>query len=105
MRISDWSSDVCSSDLKWSKDIEEIQGQAPNYPMIGDPNLKVSMLYGMLPAETSGGAKGRTAANNATVRNVYVIGPVKKVKLMNVYLMATGRNFDEVLSEIGIANV
>src|SRR3546814_806443 len=88
VKIIGLSVDSVEDHEKWSKDIEETQGQAPNYPMIGDPNLKVSMLYGMLPAETSGGAKGRTAANNATVRNVYVIGPDKKVKLMIVYPMA-----------------
>ncbi|MEQ8699340.1 MAG: peroxiredoxin [Bauldia litoralis] len=85
---------------KWAKDIEETQGQAPNYPMIGDPDLKVAKLYGMLPADESGGASGRTAADNATVRNVYVIGPDKKIKLMITYPMSTGRNFDEVLRVI-----
>jgi alkyl hydroperoxide reductase subunit AhpC len=84
----------------WSKDIAETQGTAPNYPMIGDPNLKVSKLYGMLPAEAGETCEGRTAADNATVRNVYVIGPDKKVKLVLSYPMSTGRNFDEVLRVI-----
>jgi thioredoxin-dependent peroxiredoxin len=84
----------------WSKDIAETQGTAPNYPMIGDPNLKVSKLYGMLPAEAGDTCEGRTAADNATVRNVYVIGPDKKIKLVLSYPMSTGRNFDEVLRVI-----
>ena len=100
VKIIGLSVDSVEDHEKWSKDIEETQGQAPNYPMIGDPDLKVSTLYGMLPAETSGEAKGRTAAHNATVRNVFVIGPDKKIKLMIVYPMATGRNFDEVLRVI-----
>src|SRR5688572_9568168 len=82
---------------KWSEDIKETQGHAPNYPMIGDTDLKISKLYGMLPTELAGGSDGRTAADNHTVRNVYVIGPDKKVKLLIVYPMTTGRNFDEVL--------
>jgi alkyl hydroperoxide reductase subunit AhpC len=85
---------------KWAKDIEETQGAAPNYPMIGDHDLKVAKLYGMLPADESGDASGRTAADNATVRNVYVIGPDKKIKLIITYPMSTGRNFDEVLRVI-----
>ena|SRR5256712_1792454 len=80
----------------WAKDIEETQGAAPNYPMIGDPDLAVSKLYDMLPAEAEG-ATTRTAADNQTVRTVYVIGPDKKIKLMLAYPMTTGRNFDEVL--------
>jgi alkyl hydroperoxide reductase subunit AhpC len=84
----------------WSKDIAETQGTAPNYPMIGDPQLKVSKLYGMLPAEAGETCEGRTAADNATVRNVYVIGPDKKIKLVLSYPMSTGRNFDEVLRVI-----
>ena len=84
----------------WAKDIEETQGTAPNYPIIGDDDFKVAKLYGMLPAETSGEAKGRTPADNQTVRNVFVIGPDKKVKLVLVYPMTTGRNFDEVLRVI-----
>jgi thioredoxin-dependent peroxiredoxin len=84
----------------WAKDIEETQGQAPNYPLIGDPDFKVSKLYGMLPADTSGDPAGRTPADNQTVRNVFVIGPDKKIKLVLVYPMTTGRNFDEVLRVI-----
>ena len=84
----------------WARDIEETQGHAPNYPLIGDDDYNVAKLYGMLPAETSGEAKGRTPADNQTVRNVFVIGPDKKVKLVLVYPMTTGRNFDEVLRVI-----
>jgi alkyl hydroperoxide reductase subunit AhpC len=85
---------------KWSEDIKETQGYAPNYPMIGDTDLAVSKLYGMLPASLSATSEGRTAADNQTVRNVFVIGPDKKVKLIIVYPMTTGRNFDEVLRVI-----
>jgi thioredoxin-dependent peroxiredoxin len=81
---------------KWAKDIEETQGSAVNYPMIGDPELKVAKLYDMLPADASPAGQ-RTAANNATVRTVFMIGPDKKIKLMLFYPMTTGRNFDEVL--------
>jgi len=81
----------------WAKDIAETQGTAPNYPMIGDIDLKVAKMYGMLPAAAGETCEGRTAADNATVRNVYVIGPDKKVKLVLSYPMSTGRNFDEVL--------
>jgi len=81
----------------WAKDIEETQGFYPNYPMIGDDDYKVSKLYGMLPAEASGDPAKRTAADNQTVRNVFIIGPDKKVKLILVYPMTVGRNFDEVL--------
>jgi thioredoxin-dependent peroxiredoxin len=84
----------------WAKDIEETQGQAPNYPIIGDADFSVSKLYGMLPASISGDPKARTPADNQTVRNVFVIGPDKKVKLVLVYPMTTGRNFDEVLRVI-----
>jgi alkyl hydroperoxide reductase subunit AhpC len=84
----------------WAKDIEETQGAAPNYPIIGDSDFQVSKAYGMLPAETGGEASDRTAADNQTVRNVFVIGPDKKVKLVLVYPMTTGRNFDEVLRVI-----
>jgi alkyl hydroperoxide reductase subunit AhpC len=84
----------------WAKDIAETQGTAPNYPMIGDPQLKVSKLYGMLPADAGETCEGRTPADNATVRNVYVIGPDKKIKLVLSYPMSTGRNFDEVLRVI-----
>ncbi len=81
----------------WAKDIEETQGVAPNYPMIGDPTLSISKLYDMLPADAGDSCDGRTAADNQTVRNVYVIGPDKKIKLTLSYPMTTGRNFDEVL--------
>ncbi|MGH2951429.1 MAG: peroxiredoxin [Solirubrobacterales bacterium] len=81
----------------WAKDIEETQGTAPNYPIIADSGFEVSKLYGMLPADTSGDPGERTPADNQTVRNVFVIGPDKKVKLILVYPMTTGRNFDEVL--------
>ncbi len=81
----------------WAKDIEETQGMAPNFPMIGDPTLTVSKLYDMLPAEAGESCEGRTAADNQTVRVVYVIGPDKKIKLMLAYPMTTGRNFDEIL--------
>src|SRR6187549_619448 len=84
----------------WAKDIEETQGAAPRYPIISDADFNVSKLYGMLPAETSGDAGERTPADNQTVRNVFVIGPDKKVKLILVYPMTTGRNFDEVLRVI-----
>ena len=82
---------------KWGKDIEETQGYLPNYPMIGDTDLAVAKLYNMLPAEEAGTSDGRTAATNATVRSVFVIGPDKKIKLMLTYPMTTGRNFDEIL--------
>ncbi len=85
---------------EWAKDIEETQGFAPNYPMIGDTDLSISKAWGMLPASLSGEATKRTAADNQTVRNVFVIGPDKKVKLILVYPMTTGRNFDEVLRVI-----
>jgi alkyl hydroperoxide reductase subunit AhpC len=84
----------------WAKDIEETQGTAPNYPIISDADFNVSKLYGMLPAETSGDSGERTPADNQTVRNVFVIGPDKKIKLVLVYPMSTGRNFDEVLRVI-----
>jgi alkyl hydroperoxide reductase subunit AhpC len=91
------SVDSVDTHVTWSQDIKETQGHAPNYPMIGDTDLKVSKLYGMLPADLTGTAEGRTAADNMTVRNVFIIGPDKKVKLIIVYPMTTGRNFDEVL--------
>ena len=84
----------------WARDIEETQGRAPNYPIIGDADFSVSKLYGMLPASVAGDPKERTPADNQTVRNVFVIGPDKKVKLVLVYPMTTGRNFDEVLRVI-----
>jgi alkyl hydroperoxide reductase subunit AhpC len=82
---------------RWSDDIKETQGVAPNFPMIGDPDLSISKLYGMLPASVGASSEGRTPADNQTVRNVFVIGPDKKIKLLLVYPMTTGRNFDEVL--------
>ena len=94
------SVDPIDRHAKWADDIKETQGVAPNFPMIGDPTLEISKLYGMLPASTSGGSGERTAADNQTVRNVFVIGPDKKIKLILVYPMTTGRNFDEVLRVI-----
>ncbi|TMQ71459.1 MAG: peroxiredoxin [Candidatus Eisenbacteria bacterium] len=99
-KIIGLSVDPVENHAKWAVDIQETQGQAPNYPMIGDPELKVAKLYGMLPAATPGTSEGRTPADNQTVRNVFVIGPDKKVKLVIVYPMTTGRNFDEVLRVI-----
>ena len=99
-KIIGLSVDPVDNHKEWAKDIEETQGHAPNYPLIGDPNLEVAKLYGMLPADEEGTSEGRTAADNATVRNVYVIGPDKKVKLIISYPMSTGRNFDEVLRVI-----
>ena len=96
-KIIGLSVDPVSDHVRWAKDIEETQGAAPNYPMIGDPDLAVAKLYDMLPASTTGGAQGRTPADNATVRSVFVIGPDKKIKLMLTYPMSTGRNFDEVV--------
>ena len=94
------SVDPVDNHARWAKDIEETQGYAVNYPMIGDPDLKVSKLYNMLPADEAGSSEGRTAATNATVRTVFVIGPDKKIKLMLTYPMSTGRNFDEILRVI-----
>ena len=91
------SVDSVDDHKKWAKDIEETQGAAPNYPIIGDSDFKVAKLYDMLPGSVSGEAKGRTPADNATVRAVFVIGPDKKIKLILMYPMTTGRNFDEVL--------
>ena len=96
-KIIGLSVDPVASHGKWAADIAETQGHAVKYPMIGDPELKVAKLYGMLPAETGSTSEGRTAADNATVRTVFVIGPDKKIKLMLMYPMSTGRNFDEVL--------
>ena len=99
-KIIGLSVDPVSKHAGWSIDIKETQGFAPNYPMIGDTELKVSKLYGMLPADLNATSEGRTAADNQTVRNVFVIGPDKKIKLILVYPMSTGRNFDEVLRVI-----
>ena len=100
VKIIGISVDPVDRPAAWAEDIRETQAHAPNYPMIGDPELKVSKLYGMLPAETTGSSEGRTPADNQTVRNVFVVGPDKKVKLVLVYPMTTGRNFDEVLRVI-----
>ena len=100
VKIIGLSVDSVDDHRKWAKDIQESQGTAPNYPMIGDTDLKVAKLYNMLPEEATGVASGRKAADNFTVRTVYVIGPDKKIKLMITYPMATGRNFDEVMRVI-----
>jgi thioredoxin-dependent peroxiredoxin len=100
VKIIGISVDSTSDHEGWAKDIEETQGAAPNYPIIADADFAVSKAYGMLPAETGGEAADRTAADNQTVRNVFVVGPDKKIKLILVYPMTTGRNFDEVLRVI-----
>ena len=100
VKVIGLSVDPVENHAKWANDIKETQGHAPNYPMIGDTNLEVSKAYGMLPASLSGTSEGRTAADNMTVRNVFVVGPDKKIKLIIVYPMTTGRNFDEVLRVI-----
>ncbi len=100
VKIIGLSVDPVENHKRWAADIEETQGAAPNYPMIGDTDLRISKLYGMLPASASGDAGARTPADNQTVRNVFVIGPDKKIKLIIVYPMTTGRNFDEVLRVI-----
>ena len=97
VKIIGLSVDPVDNHAKWAVDIEETQGAKPNYPMIGDPDLRISKLYGMLPASAGGDASVRTPADNQTVRNIFVIGPDKKIKLIMVYPMTTGRNFDEVL--------
>ncbi len=96
-KILGLSVDPVTDHQKWSKDIQDVQGHAVNYPMIGDPDLKVAKLYDMLPETAGATSQGRTAADNATVRSVFVIGPDKKIKAMIVYPMSTGRNFDEVV--------
>jgi thioredoxin-dependent peroxiredoxin len=96
-KIIGLSVDPVDDHERWAKDIEETQGTAPNYPIIGDPELKISKLYDMLPATAGDSSKGRTAADNQTVRTVFVVGPDKKIKLILYYPMTTGRNFDEVL--------
>jgi len=100
VKIMGLSVDPIANHAKWAKDIEETQGTAPNYPILADADFSVSKAYGMLPADTSGDPTSRTPADNQTVRNVFVIGPDKKVKLVLVYPMTTGRNFDEVLRVI-----
>ena len=99
-KIIGLSVDPVDKHANWANDIKETQGFAPNYPLIGDTDLKISKLYGMLPASASGDASKRTPAENQTVRNVFVVGPDKKIKLIIVYPMTTGRNFDEVLRVI-----
>ncbi|MBV9588629.1 MAG: peroxiredoxin [Hyphomicrobiales bacterium] len=97
VKIIGLSVDPVDDHTRWQKDIEETQGHRVTYPLIGDPELKVAQLYDMLPAEAGNSSAGRTAANNATVRSVFVVGPDKKIKAMLTYPMTTGRNFDEVL--------
>ena len=99
-KIIGLSVDPVADHSKWAVDIEETQGHKVNYPMIGDPDLKIAKLYGMLPAEAGNTSEGRTPAENATVRTVFVVGPDKKIKMMLSYPMSTGRNFDEVLRVI-----
>lgn len=94
------SVDPIENHHRWADDIADVTGMAPNYPMIGDPNLEVAKLYGMLPAAAGGTSEGRTPADNATVRTVFVVGPDKKIRLMMIYPMTTGRNFDEILRAI-----
>ena len=100
VKIVGLSVDPMTNHEEWAKDIEETQGTAPNYPLIADPDFEISKAYGMLPADVSGDPTQRTPADNQTVRNVFVIGPDKKIKLILVYPMTTGRNFDEVLRVI-----
>ncbi len=100
VKIIGLSVDPVGSHARWAEDIKETQGVAPNYPMIGDDDLNVAKLYGMLPASASGDPAKRTPADNQTVRNVFVVGPDKLIKLILVYPMTTGRNFDEVLRVI-----
>ena len=100
VKVIGLSVDPVDNHTGWSKDIQETQGTAVNFPMIGDTDLKVAKLYGMLPADTAGTSEGRTPADNATVRNVFVIGPDKKIKLALIYPMAVGRNFQEILRAI-----
>ena len=99
-KIIGLSVDTVDTHKQWANDIQETQGYAPNYPMIGDTDLKISKAYGMLPADLDGTSEGRTPADNQTVRNVFLIGPDKKIKLIIAYPMTTGRNFDEVLRVI-----
>jgi thioredoxin-dependent peroxiredoxin len=99
-KIIGLSIDPVSDHTKWAGDIEETQGHKLNYPLIGDPELEIAKLYGMLPADAGETSQGRTPADNATVRTVFIVGPDKKIKLMLVYPMTTGRNFDEVLRVI-----
>jgi len=100
VKIMGLSVDPVDSHSKWANDIKETQGHAPNFPLVGDPELKVAKAWGMLPADLKGTSQGRTPADNQTVRNVFVVGPDKKIKMILVYPMTTGRNFDEVLRVI-----
>ena len=100
VKVLGLSVDPVDDHARWAADIAETQGIAPNFPIVGDADLSVSKLYGMLPADTPGSSEGRTPANNATVRNVFVVGPDKQIKLILVYPMTTGRNFNEVLRVI-----
>ena len=100
VKVIGLSVDPADNHARWSQDIADTQGMAPNFPMIADVDLKVSKLYGMLPADEPGDHTGRTPANNATVRNVFIIGPDKKIKLLIAYPMTTGRNFDEIIRVI-----
>jgi alkyl hydroperoxide reductase subunit AhpC len=100
VKVIGLSVDPVDKHSAWSQDIAETQGTAPNFPMIGDPDLEVSKLYGMLPADAGDSCEGRTAVDNQTVRNVYIIGPDKKIKLLFAYPMSAGRNFDEILRVI-----
>ena len=100
VKVIGLSVDPVDAHSRWANDIKETQGYAPNYPMIGDPELKVAKAWGMLPADLVGKSEGRTPMDNQTVRNVFVVGPDKKIKLILVYPMTTGRNFDEVLRVI-----
>jgi alkyl hydroperoxide reductase subunit AhpC len=100
VKVIGLSVDPAGDHVRWATDIKETQGTAPNYPILADADFKVSKLYGMLPAEASGDPSKRTPADNQTVRNVFVVGPDKKIRLILVYPMATGRNFDEILRVI-----
>ena len=100
VKILGLSVDPVDNHKKWAADIKDVVGFAPNYPLVGDTDLKISKAYGMLPASTTGTSEGRTPTDNQTVRNVFIIGPDKKIKLILVYPMTTGRNFDEVLRVI-----
>lgn len=100
VKVIGLSVDPVENHSRWAVDIKETQGHAPNYPMIGDTKLEVAKAWGMLPADLTGSCDGRTAADNSTVRNVFVVGPDKKIKLIIAYPMTTGRNFDEVLRVI-----
>ena len=97
VKILGLSVDPVSDHARWAQDIEDVTGQAPNYPLVGDSDLKVAKLYGMLPADAGNTSQGRTAATNQTVRSVFVIDPAKKIRLLLTYPMATGRNFQEIL--------